>query len=79
MVKDKYIIGLYIRPEYRRMGFGRQAILDYINKYGMLKDLTILNSNKVALEFWNSLFYLEPIDENPIDTYYEIIGLKNNQ
>ena len=75
-VKDKYIQGLYILPEYRRKGYGKKAILDYISKYGMLKDLTILNTNNVALSFWNSLFNLEVEKANSIDTYYRILSLK---
>ena len=75
-VKDKYIQGLYILPKHRRKGYGRKAILDYIKKYGMLKDLTILNTNDNAKAFWNSLFELEAIKTNSIDTYYKIKELK---
>ena len=75
-VKDKYIQGFYILPEHRRKGYGRKAILDYIKEYGMLKDLTILNTNDRAKAFWNSLFELEIIKANSIDTYYKINGLK---
>ena len=75
-VKDKYIQGLYILPEHRRKGYGRKAILDYIKEYGMLKDLTILNTNDKAKAFWNSLFELEVIKDNSIDTYYKIKTLK---
>ncbi len=75
-VKDKYIQGLYILPEHRRKGYGRKAILDYIKKYGMLKDLTILNTNDKAKAFWNNLFELEVIKDNSIDTYYKIKALK---
>lgn len=77
LVKDKYIQSFYIKPEYRRKGYGKKAILDYIKQYGMLTDLTILNTNYTALDFWNSIFVLEPIDVNPIDTYYKIVSLKD--
>lgn len=77
-VKDKYIQGLYILPEYRKKGYGRKAILNYIKEYGMLKDLTILNTNYIALKFWNSLFELEVIEANSIDTYYKIKKLKGD-
>lgn len=77
-VKDKYIQGLYILPEHRRKGYGKKAILDYIKKYGMLKDLTILNTNETAKNFWNNLFELEVIKKNSIDTYYKIIKLKGD-
>lgn len=76
MVKDGYIIGLYILPEHRRKGYGRKAVIDYIKKYGMLKDLTILNSNLTAKAFWESIFELEPIKINSIDTYFGIKALK---
>ena len=76
MVKDKYVVGLYIIPQYRRKGLATKAVLKYIEKYGMLKDLTILNSNKVALKFWNRLFELKVIKNNGIDTWYEIVGLR---
>lgn len=75
-VKDKYIQGFYILPEHRRKGYGRRAILDYIKEYGMPKDLTILNTNDKAKAFWNSLFVLEVINANSIDTYYRIKELK---
>ena len=77
LVKDKYIQSFYIKPEYRRKGYGKKAILDYINQYGMPTDLTILNTNYPALDFWNNIFILEPVDVNPIDTYYKIISLKD--
>lgn len=75
-VKDKYIQGLYILPEHRKRGYGKKAIIDYIKQYGMLKDLTILNTNHVAKAFWDSLFELEAIETNKIDTYYKITALK---
>lgn len=75
-VKDKYIQGFYILPEHRRKGYGRKAILDYIKEYGMPKDLTILNTNDKAKAFWNSLFVLEVVKANSIDTYYKIKELK---
>lgn len=79
MVKDGYIIGLYILPEHRRKGYGRKAVIDYIKKYGMLKDLTILNSNLTAKAFWESIFELEPIKINSIDTYFGIKALKGGR
>lgn len=75
-VKDKYIQGLYVLPEHRHKGYGKKAIFDYIKQYGMLKDLTILNTNHIAKAFWNSIFELEPVTENTIDTYYKIKALK---
>ena len=75
-VKDKYIQGLYILPEHRRKGYGKKAILDYIKEYGMLKDLTIHNANYRAIGFWSSVFELEVIKANSIDTHYKIKGLK---
>lgn len=77
LLKDKYIQSFYIKPEYRRKGYGRKAILNYVKEYGILKDLTILNTNYVALDFWYSIFVLKPIKVNSIDTYYEIVSLKD--
>ena len=76
-VDDKYIDGLYILPEYRNKGYATKAVMDYIKKYGTPEDLTILNTNTPALNFWTSIFDLTPIENNGIDTYYCINGLKN--
>lgn len=78
LLKDKYIQSFYIKPEYRRKGYGRKAILNYVKEYGMIKDLTILNTNYPAIHFWNSIFDLRPIKDNGIDTYYEILSLKED-
>lgn len=75
-VNDGYIDCLYVLPEYRKQGHGRKTVLAYIKEYGMLKDLHILNTNPVAKAFWESIFELEPIESNAIDTYYKIKALK---
>lgn len=75
-VNDGYIDCLYILPEYRKQGHGRKAVLEYIKKYGMLRDLHILHANSIAKAFWESIFELEPIEQNDIDTYYKIKALK---
>lgn len=75
-VNDGYIDCLYVLPEFRKQGYGRKAILEYVKEYGMLQDLNILNDNYSAKDFWNSLFELEVVEDNGIDTYYKICGLK---
>ena len=69
-----YIDCVYIMPEYRRKGLARKAVLDFVKgnlHYGIR--LHIINTNKVALKFWNSLFVLKYIGSNSVDTLYEII------
>lgn len=75
-VKDGYIDCLYVLPEHRKKGYGRKTVLAYIKRYGMLRDLHILNTNPVAKAFWESIFDLEPIEIDSIDTYYRIKALK---
>lgn len=73
----KYIDCLYILPGYRRMGIAKAAVLDFFkeNKYWEIR-LHILNKNRPAKKFWNSIFDLERMEENGIDTLYMIKGLK---
>ena len=77
-VNDGYIDCLYILPEHRKQGHGRKAVLAYIKKHGMLRDLHILNTNPIAKAFWESIFELEVIEANSIDTYYKITALKGD-
>ena len=70
---DNYIDCLYIKPEYRRRGLASGTILEwYKRQKGKEIRLHIIKKNKVALKFWTSLFELEPIEENEIDTLYRI-------
>ena len=77
VVNDGYIDGLYILPEFRRKGYARKTVLDYVKQYGLPRDLHILNTNLVSKSFWESIFELETVEVNPIDTYYTIKSLKN--
>ena len=72
-----YIDCLYIMPEYRRRGLARKAVLEYVEGnlgYGIR--LHIINNNQVAKKFWYSIFNLQKIGSNPIDSMYEIVGVK---
>ena len=40
--------------------------------------LHIVNKNKVAYDFWNSIFVLEPIESNAVDTLYKVKGLRGD-
>lgn len=68
---DNYIDCLYIKPEHRRKGLGKQTVLRWLqaNDYPFVK-LHIINNNKAALEFWKSIFTLTPLEVNEIDTLY---------
>ena len=71
-----YIEGLYIKPEYRRQGLGKKAVLDFIRQGGRAERLHIVNNNKIARKFWFSIFELRKIESTPIDTFYEIVRVK---
>ena len=74
-----YIDCLYVIPEYRRRGLARKAVLEYVEgnlNYGIR--LHIINNNKVAKKFWHSIFELQKIGSNPIDSMYEIVSIKRN-
>lgn len=75
-----YIDALYIIPEYRRKGVGKGAVLNW---YEDFKDdeirLHIVNTNYPALSFWHSVFELEAIENNSIDTLYRIKGAKEKK
>ena len=74
----KYIDCIYIQPEYRRKHIGADVIKCW---YKENKDcevrLHIINNNKPALEFWNSIFHLQAMEENVIDTLYRVKGCKD--
>lgn len=71
--KHIYIDCLYVEPDYRRKGLARKTVLDFYNNtmYGEIR-LHIINENKVAYDFWSSIFELEPIESNSVDTLYKI-------
>lgn len=77
---EYYIDCVYIKPEYRRKGLASTAVKEYVRENGAIGTrLHILNNNYAALRFWNGLFELDKIEENSVDTLYEIIGVKYEQ
>ena len=76
MVIENYVEGIYVKPEYRRLGLAGKAVLDYIKGGGVIERLHIVKSNKTALLFWKSIFCLRKIDECPCDTLYSVTGVK---
>lgn len=73
-----YIDCIYVLPEYRRKGLAKQSVLDWVEKNGHRGiRLGIINRNMVAKQFWDSLFILEEVSSNSVDTFYEVVGLKS--
>lgn len=75
-VVGDYLDGLFVLPEYRRMGLGKKAVLEWIEAHGMPRTLHIVNSNLGAKRFWEALFELAVVDENEVDTLYRIVALR---
>lgn len=74
---NHYIDCIYIQPKYRRRGLAKEVVLNFVKRYMDLGlRLHIINNNEPAKAFWNSLFELEKIEINPIDTLYEIVSIK---
>ena len=69
-----YIDCLYIEPEYRRKGLAKKSMELF---YECFNDreirLHIVNENKAAYDFWNSVFVLKPIEHNFVDTLYKVV------
>lgn len=72
-----YIDALYVIPECRHQGIGKNAILNWYDEH---KDeeirLHIVHKNEVAQKFWKSIFELEEIESNFLDALYRIKSLK---
>ena len=68
-----YIDCLYIIPEHRRKGLARREILRWFKRQ-KTNDirLHIINKNEIAYRFWTSIFKLDEIDWNYVDTLYRI-------
>jgi ribosomal protein S18 acetylase RimI-like enzyme len=80
MVLDNYYVNaLYVKPDSRRKGLAKRAVLDYIKQGGKITQLHIVKTNKVALKFWKSIFKLRKVDESPVDILYEIKGMKESK
>lgn len=74
-VNNGYVDCLYILPEYRRKGYGKNAVLTYIRQFGMLTDLHVLKFNPVGQSFWDDIFELEPAGDTYLSNYYKIKAL----
>ena len=72
MVINGYVDAIYVKPEYRRQGCGRAAVVNFLISGGHIKSLHILNNNKPAKAFWESLFDLKVENMTEIDTLYRV-------
>lgn len=73
-----YIDCIYVLPEYRRKGLAKQTVLDWFRKdWHRSIYLAILHRNMVAKQFWSSLFVLEEVSSNSVDTLYKVVGVKS--
>lgn len=75
-----YIDCVYVKPEYRRKGLARKAVLKFVEdnlNYGIR--LRIINNNDVAYNFWSSIFELREIGRNSVDSLYEIVKVKERE
>lgn len=72
--EDECVCAMYIKPEKRRSGAGKELVKEHLKKY-KLKWLRIIKWNEPALAFWNSVFVLKKVDgeSTDIDDLYEII------
>lgn len=72
-----YIDALYILPMYRRKGLARKAVKEWLAKQRKAEiRLHIIHKNKVAFDFWNSIFELDDLAENEIDGLYRVTGVR---
>lgn len=74
MIIDGYVEGIYIKPDFRRKGLARQAVLDAADS---IRTFHIINTNEEAKAFWFSVLNLEPMEWNRVDTLYSVEGVKN--
>lgn len=75
-----YIDCVYVKPEYRRKGLAKQAVLKFVEgnlNYGIR--LHIINDNDIAYDFWSKIFELKEIGCNEVDTLYEIVKIKGER
>lgn len=81
LVNNGYVIGIYIKPEYRRRGLARKAVLEYLANGGTINRLEILDCNTIAHNFWESLFDLNPEQYSATSTIFRAslkVSLKQN-
>lgn len=76
MIIEGYVEGIYVKPEFRRKGLAKKAVLDFVKDGGFINKLHIIRTNKAAQKFWNSVFYLKKIDECPVDALYQVESVK---
>ncbi len=73
-----YIDCIYVLPKFRRRGLARKAVLEWYadNDWRDEIRLHIINNNDAAMWFWKSIFQLEMIERNDIDTLYRIVDFE---
>ena len=70
LVNIDYVIGIYIKPEYRRRGLAKKAVLEYLANGGTINRLEVLDCNTIAHNFWESLFDLNPEQYSATSTIF---------
>lgn len=75
IVIDGYVDGIYVMPEHRRKGIAKKAVMDYLKRGGVITRLHIIRTNTPALNFWKSIFVLEPENDCPVDVLYNVVKL----
>lgn len=76
IVIDGYVDGIYVIPEHRRKGIAKKAVMDYLKSGGVITRLHIIRTNTPALNFWKSIFVLEPENDCPVDVLYRVVRRK---
>lgn len=68
---DYYIAETYVRPKYRRYGYAKKTVCDFIRSHPGKYTLHIINNNMKAKRFWHSVeieLQLKPIEiKHPLD------------
>ena len=77
MVEHGYVDSIYVEPMYRKQGLAKKAVMDYLAEGKVIDRLHIINTNKVAYEFWNSIFELRKDFGNNVDHLYFVVAVRN--
>ena len=77
IVIDGYVDGIYVKPDYRRKGIAKKAVMDYLKRGGVITRLHIIRTNTPAIKLWKSIFVLEPENDCPVDVLYRVVHRKN--
>ena len=72
LVIDGYVEGIYVKPEHRRKGYARNAVIGYILNRGLLNTFHVINKNRTAKKFWFSLFKCHVVESTEVDTLYQV-------